>query len=815
MTFRTHHDYTVAWICALPLEMAAAKTMLDEIHDPLPQPPTDQNTYTLGKVSGHNVVIACLQSGIYGVTSAAIALAHFLPTFPSVKFGLLVGVAGGVPSATNDIRLGDVVVSKPTGSSGGVIQYDLGKALVGGRFQPTGFLNKPPQLLLTAMAQVECNNMIRRTSLIRVISNALDKNRSMKSYFPRPNHDHLFRATYSHQDGSSDCSSCNQDHIVARAPRSTEEPHVHYGLIASGDQVMDDPQKRDAIAQQLDVLCFETEAAGVMNQLPCLVICGICNYCDSHKDEKWQGYAALTAAAYARELLSVVPVHQGNRVLTELSWHQKKELEEREAFLHWIPTDDYDQMYEALLEKRSPGTCKWIIETKAFKTWRQRTSSSLLWCHGKPGIGKSVLLAYLTKLFREQYCTSTDVGIIFSCYDHNRQDLAEPSRMVSAMLKQLYRQKGSIPQEHFRFKRISLRPSLANLCDIFTSYTSSFGKVFLLVDALDECPFEARYHMIRFLFHILQHVPDIKILVMCRKELDIQEAFQEHPSLVIGKKDVTHDIKTYITTEVRRLRRGYHGKKLYIKSDFLEAEVIENLIANADGMFRWANLQLEHIRVASKARNDAVVRSALSDTPRGLDPAYHRIISHIEDQPAYMKNLGVRALRCVLYANHPLNSDALRDAVSTPEDHGELDPAPLDVILDACANSIITEEDGTVRLIHGSLREFFLTQSSSGSGSILHQLQDSPTRDTASATAPLSHLRDSILEEGHAACPEDLYPHIKLHKFLWHCACFFDNHMEAVRQSIPFIEELMAALLLQSPLVLVFPYGISDYFMSG
>ncbi|KAL5356351.1 nucleoside phosphorylase domain-containing protein [Aspergillus floccosus] len=516
MTSRSHHDYTVAWICALPLEMAAAKTMLDEIHDPLPQLPTDQNSYTLGKVSGHNVVIACLQPGVYGITSAAIALAHLLPTFPSVKFRF-----------------------KPTGWSGGVIQYDFGKALVGGRFQQTGFLNKPPQSLLTAMAQVESNGMIRKISLIKVMSNALDKNRSMKSHFPRPNHDHLFRATYSHREGSSDCSSsCSPDHIVARLPRSTEEPQVHYGLIASGDQIMDDPRKRDAIAQQLDVLCVETEAAGLMDQLPCLVIRGICNYCDSHKDKNWQGYAALTAAAYARVLLSVVPVYRGVSTHTHTCLRQG-ESEEREAFLHWIPTDEYDQMYDELLEKRCPGTCNWMTETKTFQNWRQITSSSLLWCYGKPGIGKSVLL----------------------------KDLAEPSRMLSAMLKQLYRQKGRIPHEHLRFKQMSLRPSLANLCDIFTSYvSSSFTTVFLLVDAMDECQFEVKHHMIRFLSHILQHVPSIKILAMSRKELNIQEAFQGYPSLAIGKKDLTQDIETYITTKVRQLRRGYHGKKLLMDS---------------------------------------------------------------------------------------------------------------------------------------------------------------------------------------------------------------------------------------------------------
>jgi nucleoside phosphorylase len=117
MNFK-HDDYTVAWICALPLEMAAAKTVLDKINRPLPQPETDHNVYTLGNVASHNVVVACLPSGVYGTTSAAIVLAHMLLTFPSLRFGLMVGTGGGVPS--KDIRLGDVVVSMPTAVSGGV-----------------------------------------------------------------------------------------------------------------------------------------------------------------------------------------------------------------------------------------------------------------------------------------------------------------------------------------------------------------------------------------------------------------------------------------------------------------------------------------------------------------------------------------------------------------------------------------------------------------------------------------------------------------------------------------------------------------------
>ena len=127
-----HHDYTVGWVCALPLEMAVAKAMLDEIHSDLPTSSSDQNTYVLGRIRAHNVVIACLPSGVYGTTSAAAVAIQMLSTFRSIRFGLMVGIGGGVPSKDSDIRLGDVVVSKPTGDFGGVVQYDFGKTVAQG-----------------------------------------------------------------------------------------------------------------------------------------------------------------------------------------------------------------------------------------------------------------------------------------------------------------------------------------------------------------------------------------------------------------------------------------------------------------------------------------------------------------------------------------------------------------------------------------------------------------------------------------------------------------------------------------------------------
>lgn len=86
-----------------------------------------------------------------------------------------------------------------------------------------------------------------------------------------------------------------------------DNPAIHYGLIASANQLMKDAHIRDKLAAEKGVLCFEMEAAGLMNHFSCLMIRGICDYADSHKNKDWQGYAAMVAAAYAKELLQQIP----------------------------------------------------------------------------------------------------------------------------------------------------------------------------------------------------------------------------------------------------------------------------------------------------------------------------------------------------------------------------------------------------------------------------------------------------------------------------------------------------------------------------
>lgn len=304
-------EYQVGWICALPIEMTAARAMLDEIHEsPQEQDPRDQNNYCLGRIQKHNVVIACLPD--YGTTSAAVVAVQMLHTFKKIRFGLMVGIGGGVPSAKNDIRLGDIVVSRPGGTLSGVVQYDLVKKLKDGRLQRTGSLDRPPQLLLTALRTLESDYDMEDTKIPTFLDEMAVNYAKMQTKYMSsgPEKDRLFKEEYDHPDTSESCDDCDLSQLIDRRPRQSNTPIIHYGLIASGNQVTKHALTRSRLGKDLGVLCFEMEAAGLMNHFKCLVIRGICDYCDSHKNDEWQPYAAITAAAYAKELLLVIPVHK-------------------------------------------------------------------------------------------------------------------------------------------------------------------------------------------------------------------------------------------------------------------------------------------------------------------------------------------------------------------------------------------------------------------------------------------------------------------------------------------------------------------------
>lgn len=233
------------------------------------------------------------------------------------------------------VRLGDVVVSTPSGQYPGVVQWDLGKATEGGKFERTGALSNPPGSLLTALSKLETEHELTGSKIPSFLTELERKYpRLAKKYLKSDSlQDLLFRADYAHvhepfmntqgatggviepsldENEESDdeceesCPFCDRTMILKRKRRLSMK--IHHGLIASGNKVIKDGVLRDEVNRSLggDVLCFEMEAAGLMNNFPCLVIRGICDYCDSHKNKAWQEHAAAVAAAFAKEVLGCI-----------------------------------------------------------------------------------------------------------------------------------------------------------------------------------------------------------------------------------------------------------------------------------------------------------------------------------------------------------------------------------------------------------------------------------------------------------------------------------------------------------------------------
>ncbi len=226
----------------------------------------------------------------------------------------MVDIGGGIPclDTGEDVRLGDVVVSMPSGGYGGVIQYDSGKFLQNRDFQRTGALSLPPKQLRKVVNHLRTNHEGKDNCITKHIEEMLSKfleYTEKESNYSRLDsaQDLLFNAKYMHKEEGDTCASCDKKQLVHRFDRPKDKPIIHYGNIASRSDVIRDALKRDQLGKDLDVVCFEIKAAGLMDEFQCLVIREICDYSNSHKNKKWQRYATIVAATYAKELLGQIP----------------------------------------------------------------------------------------------------------------------------------------------------------------------------------------------------------------------------------------------------------------------------------------------------------------------------------------------------------------------------------------------------------------------------------------------------------------------------------------------------------------------------
>jgi nucleoside phosphorylase len=297
-------DPTIGIVTALPKEYAAVQVLL-ETTKPIDLPGHGAGRrYLYGEVPSsngntHPVVLALLAE--VGNNSASSRATLLIEHFPSAQLVIMVGIAGGIPQPSvpaKHVRLGDIVVC----DRNGVVQYDFGKEeLVEGlphithRFPP----RPPSALLLESTRLLEASELLGNRPWVQWIERALQQ---LSATRPLIETDIL--------------ASSTDPNVVIPHPvdpmRVSGVPRVFGGPIASANNLLKNPLKRDQLKEKYGVVAVEMEGSGIADaawnaDIGYFVIRGISDYCDKNKGDDWQNYAAVAAAGYLRALLESTP----------------------------------------------------------------------------------------------------------------------------------------------------------------------------------------------------------------------------------------------------------------------------------------------------------------------------------------------------------------------------------------------------------------------------------------------------------------------------------------------------------------------------
>lgn len=181
-----------------------------------------------------------------------------------------------------------------------------------------------------------------------------------------------------------------------------------------------------------------------------------------------------------------------------------------------------------------------------------------------------------------------DAAICFAYYNYRNTQLSEISQIIAALIKQLCRKKDCIPHNLLQFKHDALPSALLGTQDGFLSLIKDLQQVYVVFDALDECPEQEREAILAFITGIATAlIPcHVKVFVTSRREMDIAKAFEDKriPTIQVQAENVAADTKTFARSQVEKLRAGEHGKTLYVTSDKLIEKIVQTLAMKAEGM---------------------------------------------------------------------------------------------------------------------------------------------------------------------------------------------------------------------------------------
>lgn len=354
--------------------------------------------------------------------------------------------------------------------------------------------------------------------------------------------------------------------------------------------------------------------------------------------------------------------------------------------------------------KRIPGSCEWLLKRDEFQSWIVDDDKlHVLWLLGAPGIGKTMISSYIAEVLQKNEESPSGIFVFYFCNDRNDDRRTTPA-IVRGLVVQLLRQQPGLFQAISEDYRRHGKSIAENLSALFVALRRLLrrteARVYILIDALDECEGSSRHDFFTFIEDL---DPDMKvsIIITSRPEVDVEDAVGDTDILRVDSARVNEDLSRFIDIKVDDLAK----KKKRFPAKLIE-DIRNVLQRQAGGTFLWVSLALEDIASATTAKRG---RERLEGLPKGLSGIYQRILDNIREEDV---DDAAFILRWVVASRRPMKVYELAAAQAMADWEGDTAPRPddLDELLDGyrvCGPLLFHDlESDTVNLAHQSAKDF-------------------------------------------------------------------------------------------------------------
>ncbi|KAH9034385.1 hypothetical protein EDB83DRAFT_2296286 [Lactarius deliciosus] len=433
-------------------------------------------------------------------------------------------------------------------------------------------------------------------------------------------------------------------------------------------------------------------------------------------DEKVQvviddGKEARLVATEAKSI-----IQQTANSVDELKWNQIKQL-----LRTWLSPADPSTNHNIARKAQHKGTAVWFFQGNIFIEWK--STGSLLWIHGKPGSGESVICSSVI----QDIMTVCEAGSAIMAYFYfDFRDLKKQSchdLLLSLVFQLSTRSSPCCDILHRVYKTHedgtrqpsddTLKESLKDMLRLL-----GHGPTFVVLDALDECPDSPgipspRHEVLELVKELVDlTLQGLHICATSRPEVDIRAVLDPLASRSVSLHNQTGqqiDISDYVRNVVNS--SPSMAMKRWRADD--RNLVIETLMERADGMFRWVFCQLDALQHCFPSN----LRQFLNELPESLDETYERILRGINKA---QKDNARRLLQCLAVAVRPLQVEELAElqafdfqgsssgGIPRLKDDWRWDDQE-EAVLSTCSSLIAIVPDGDSRVVqfsHFSVKEY-------------------------------------------------------------------------------------------------------------